>query len=78
MTNPRLKQALLEVIENQLRDSDPPETRQTLERLLASGYGREAAITQIAAALLEEMYEMLAQRIPFNRARFTQRLDRLS
>jgi len=78
MTNPHLKQELMEVIENQLRDGDPPETRQTLNRLLEAGYAREAAVTKIAVALLEEINEMLAQRIPFNHARFKQRLDHLS
>ena len=36
--NPRLRVAFLAVVENQLRDNDPPETRQTLERLQAEGY----------------------------------------
>ena len=27
--NPHLKAAILEVVENQMRDNDPPETRQT-------------------------------------------------
>lgn len=78
MAHPQLRGELLEVIENQLRASDPPETRQTLDRLLAAGYAREAAMMKIAAALLEEIHEMLAQRVPFDRARFKQRLDGLS
>src|SRR5260221_1072314 len=78
MTNPHLKQELMEVIENQLRDGDPPETRQTLNRLLEAGYAPEAAMPKVAVPLLEEINEMLAQRIPFNHARFKQRLDHLS
>ena len=34
--NPHLKAAILEVVENLIRDDDPSETRQTLERLLAA------------------------------------------
>jgi hypothetical protein len=78
MAHPQLRGELIEVIENQLRASDPPETRQTLDRLLAAGYAREAAMMKIAAVLLEEIHEMLAQRVPFDRARFKQRLDGLS
>lgn len=78
MANPHLRRELFEVIENQLRDSDPPETRQTLDRLLAASYAREVAMSKIAVALLEEMNDMLAQRVPFDRARFKRRLDRLS
>jgi hypothetical protein len=47
MVNLHLQQAILEVVENQLRANDPPETRQTLDRLLASGYSRKDAIKLI-------------------------------
>jgi len=33
-----VRAAVLEVIENQLRDGTPPETKQTFERLMADGY----------------------------------------
>jgi len=36
--NPYLKEAFLEVVENQLRDNDPPETKETLTRLIAAGH----------------------------------------
>jgi hypothetical protein len=32
-----LHQTIMEVLQNQLRDDDPPETKQTYDRLLASG-----------------------------------------
>ncbi len=41
--NPRLKKLLIEVVENQLRDNDPPITRETLQRLLAAGYSKSQA-----------------------------------
>ena len=71
------RQALIEVVENQLRDDDPLETRQTLERLTAAGHSRAKAIGMIAAALLGEMNSMLAAGRVFDRARFKRRLDRL-
>lgn len=40
-SNPRLKASFLEVVDNQLRANDPPETRQTLDRLIAEGISRE-------------------------------------
>jgi hypothetical protein len=42
--NPHLKAAIFEVVENQIRDGNPLETRQTLERLLDAGYSRNHAI----------------------------------
>jgi len=34
--NPQLKATILEVVSNQLRANDPPETRETLDRLVSS------------------------------------------
>jgi hypothetical protein len=38
MENPHVQATLIEIVEHQVRDNDPPETRQTLDRLLA-GFG---------------------------------------
>jgi hypothetical protein len=76
--NPHLKAAILEVVENQLRDGDPPETRQTLERLLAAGYSRKQAIEMIGSAVVEEIWAVLHERKPFDRTRFTALLEQLS
>ena len=75
--NPHLKAAILEVVENQIRNSNPPETRRTLERLLAAGYSRKQAIEMIGSALVEEIWAILHDHKPFDRARFTALLERL-
>lgn len=36
-TNPRLKKLLIDVVEKQLRENNPPITRITFDRLLATG-----------------------------------------
>jgi hypothetical protein len=77
MPSAEFTQALLEVLENQLRAGDPPETRQTLERLLAAGYAREVAMAKLCGVLREEIDDMMARRVPFHRGRFKQRLDQL-
>ena len=38
MANLKLKKLILEVVENQLRDDDPPVTRQVYQGLLDAGY----------------------------------------
>jgi len=76
-TNPHLKAAILEVVENQISNGDPPETRQALERLLATGYSRKQAIEVIGSALVEEIWTMLHDHKPFDRARFSALLERL-
>ncbi|GAC1565107.1 MAG: hypothetical protein NVS2B2_34590 [Ktedonobacteraceae bacterium] len=75
--NPHLKAVILEVVENQIRDGDPPETRQTLERLLATGYSRNRAVEMIGSALVEEIWAILHNHKPFDRARFTALLEQL-
>jgi hypothetical protein len=76
-TNPRLKALILEVVENQIRASDPPETRQTFERLLAAGYSRKQAMEMIGSALAEEIWGMLHDNKPFDRGRFRGLLEKL-
>ena len=75
--NPHLKAAFLEAAENQLRDNDPPETRQTFERLLKAGFNGQDAKLLIASAIAAESYAILKTQTVFNRDRFARNLDRL-
>jgi hypothetical protein len=75
---PHLKETVREVVENQLRENNPPETRQTLERLLAAGYTRTAPVELIASVLVEEFWQMLHERTPYNPVRFKAALDKLA
>jgi hypothetical protein len=68
--NPYLKAAILEVVENQIRHNDPPETRQALERLLGRGYSRTQATEMIGSAVVEEIWAIMHDHKPFERARF--------
>lgn len=40
---PLVKEAIQQIITNQLRQNDPPETKETLNRLIAEGYSRQKA-----------------------------------
>ena len=75
--NPHLKAAILEVVENQIREDNPPETRQSLERLLAAGYSRQQAIEMIGSAVVEEIWAVLHDNKSFDRARFVALLEQL-
>ncbi len=41
--NPALREAILAVVDQQMRDNTPPETQRTFERLVALGYASEDA-----------------------------------
>jgi hypothetical protein len=75
--NPHLKQAMLEVVDNQLRDNNPPETRQTYERLMREGHSEEKAKELIAAAVIIETYHIMKAREVFNLKRFVGMLEAL-
>ena len=69
--------ALLEVVDNQMRDNQPPETRQTFERLCKEGHPQAVAKRLIGYALSAEIYDMLKKKTEFNRERYVNNLARL-
>ena len=75
--SPELRQTVLEVVENQIRDNEPPETRQTVERLMAEGYGAEEARRLVATAVVRELFHIMKDKEPFNRERFLWNLTHL-
>jgi hypothetical protein len=75
--NPHLKAAILEVVENLIRDDDPSETRQTLECPLAAGYARQQAIEMIGSALVAEIWALFHDHKLFDRVRFAALLEQL-
>lgn len=75
--NPYLKAAYLDAVENQLRDNDPPETRQTLDRLRKEGHSEEDAKMLIASVIAAETYWIVKSGTPFNHERFLRNLQRL-
>ncbi len=69
--------AIFETVDNQLRAGDPPETRQTLERLMAEGHSRAQARRLIALVVASEVFAVLKEQRPFDEALFVAALQRL-
>jgi hypothetical protein len=76
-TNPVLKQEILEVVNNQLESLDPPETKQTHDRLVADGISEQEARRLIGCVVSSEIFDVLKQQQPFNHARFVKALNKL-
>jgi hypothetical protein len=72
-----LRRRMLEVVENQLRSNEPPETRATLDRLVAQGYSDSEAKRWIACVVVAEMFHVMKHQQPYNRSRFVAGLERL-
>jgi hypothetical protein len=75
--NPRVTAAILEIVDNQLRENSPPETRQTFRRLLDEGHTDREAKRLIGCVMATEIYDILKHQEPFNQVRFLAALQRL-
>jgi len=69
--------AILGVVENQLRDKNPPEVKETYDRLVRSGHSRQEAKHLIAAVLSTEIFDMVKTKSEYDHGRYVSRLGRL-
>jgi hypothetical protein len=76
-SNPHLKESLMDVVDNQIRNDDPPETRQTFNRLISQGISEEDAKIYIGQAVCVEIWDIMRNRKEFNKERFIRNLKRL-
>jgi len=67
----------MDIVDNQLRDNTPPETRQTLERLVADGHTLEDARRLTGCVVSTEIYDILTRHLPFDETAYVAALQRL-
>jgi len=75
--NPRLRAAILSVVDQQLRKKDPPETREALDRLMGEGFSKADAKVLLGQVVAVELYCISKEQKPFNRERFVRNLKGL-
>jgi hypothetical protein len=73
----RAGEILIETVENQIRDNNPPEVRATLDRLMAMGESRENAMRYIGSVFSLEIYEILERQAPYDEKRYVANLRNL-
>jgi len=71
------REAIFEVIENQIRGNDPPITKETYDRLRADGHTHEETMKLIGCALSVELFEIMKNSEPFNERRYISNLKGL-
>ena len=71
------QEAIFEVIENQLRDNNPPITKETYTRLVSEGHSHDETMKLIGCAMTTEIFEILKNKQPFNEERYSQNLINL-
>lgn len=70
-------EVILEVVHNQLRDNNPPETALTLARLMKNGESEVDALRLIGCVVANEVFAVLNSNAPFDEARYVANLRRL-
>ena len=74
MANLRLKKLILEVVDNQLRENNPPVTKESYDKLIDAGYSAREAKEKIGAIVIEEIYDVMKENQPYDEKRYTQAL----
>lgn len=68
---------LIEIVENQLEDSNPLKVKETLMRLMMTGTSREDAIAMMACAMSIEIFDVMKNEGEFNLKRYSEHLEQL-
>jgi len=72
-----LREQFLEIVDNQIKSNNPPETNQTLKRLKEMGYSDKDARLLIGQCVVVEIFDVLKHRKPFDEKRYIKNLMNL-
>lgn len=72
-----LNKAILEVVDNQIRDSNPTATKDTFDRLIGEGIARDEARRLIGCVVASEIFDILKHLQPYDEDRYVKALRKL-
>lgn len=72
-----LHKIIIQSVEIQIRDNDPPITKTTFERLVRNGHDEAVAKDMIASVIAEEIYMTMKDDRKMNLENFSRRLAEL-
>ena len=73
-TDDILREQIFEIIKNQLRDNDPPETKLTFDRLRKQGYDDFQTRQLIGQCVAAELFDVMKFGRPYNNERYIKNL----
>lgn len=73
----RLRLAILEVINNQIKDNNPPETKLTHDRLLRAGFSEKETLRLIGYVVASEVFTVLKENRPYDHGKYIAALNAL-
>ena len=77
MNDKTVRDAMLDTVLTQINTNDPPEARETYDRLIDAGASNSQALQLMAGALRVEMSRMLAEATPFDNERYSAALKKI-
>ena len=75
--NKHLNKAVLDVVENQIRQLNPPATKETFDRLIREGHDRDEARRLIGCVVASEIFDILKNMEPYDEDRYVAALRKL-
>ena len=73
-TNKIVHDQIIGIVANQIREGKPPETKQTYDRLVKSGYSGTDAKKYIGQCVAVELFNIMKHKVPFDEKRYVQNL----
>jgi hypothetical protein len=73
----KLRDQIIHLMEDQIRDNNPAEVKETFERLIHMGYDEYQARELIIRCLIMEVYDALSNDHIFNEKRYIKNLSKL-
>ena len=71
------RKAIFEILNNQLAEGNPPETGETLARLLAAGHPEQEARRLIACVIAREVFAVVQEGREFDTSKYVEALRAL-
>jgi hypothetical protein len=72
-----LNKAILQVVDNQIRDGNPPAAKETFDRLVGEGIARDEARRLIGCVVASEIFDILKHLQPYDENRYVKALRKL-
>ncbi len=76
-TNEIVRKQILEIVKNQLKSNNPPETKITYDRLRKEGFDDLETKQLIGQCVSVEIFEVLKSGKPYNNVRYVKNLKEL-
>ena len=72
-----LQKLIRQSVEQQIKDNDPPATKETYERLIKNGDDESTAMEKIISTIAEEIFESLNKDRKINEKTYSEKLRKL-